>query len=198
MPIPVSAILLAAGSSRRTGQLKQLLPLGDKPIIRHCLDCIIASGIKDIVAVVGQKGEIVKTINDLPVKIVFNEAPESEMAESVRIGLRVIDDSSTGVLICLSDHPLVLPETLRVLIDSHSGDPGKIIIPMYTGKRGHPSLFPIHAIKEIFEGLNLRDVINKTPGRIKNINVEDEGILLDMDTIEDYKKISKIAEKGFR
>lgn len=131
-------------------------------------------------------------------KIVFNEAPESEMAESVRIGLRVIDDSSTGVLICLSDHPLVLPETLRVLIDSHSGDPGKIIIPMYTGKRGHPSLFPIHAIKEIFEGLNLRDVINKTPGRIKNINVEDEGILLDMDTIEDYKKISKIAEKGFR
>ena len=131
-------------------------------------------------------------------KIAFNEASESEMAESVRIGLRVIDDSSTGVLICLSDHPLVSPETLRVLINSHSEDPGKIIIPMYTGKRGHPSLFPVHAIKEIFGGLNLRDVINKTPGRLKHIDVEDEGILLDMDTIEDYKKISKIAAKGLQ
>ncbi len=65
-------------------------------------------GLKISVVVLGQGGsEILDSMKDLPVQIVFNENPESEMAESVRIGLRALTDSSSGVLVHLSDHPLV-------------------------------------------------------------------------------------------
>jgi CTP:molybdopterin cytidylyltransferase MocA len=186
MPLRVSAILLAAG------QPKQLLPLGNKPVIRHCLANLVAAGIKDIVVVLSQReSEILNSMKDLPVQIVFNENPESEMAESVRIGLRTLTDFSTGVLVHLSDHPLVSAKTLKSIVQCHLEIPDKIIIPQYKGKRGHPSLFPKPVIDEIFVGLTLRDIIKRDSSRIKFLDVDDEGVILDMDTKEDYEKIPK-------
>ncbi len=192
MPIQVSAILLAAGSSRRMEQLKQLLPLHDKPIIRHCLDNLITAGIENIVAVLGYCGdEVLAAIQEMPVQIVFNENQESEMAESVRIGLRAIAEKSSGVLVCLSDHPLVSVDTLKSLMQCFLETPDKIIIPLYKGKRGHPTLFPRNVIEEIFEAGTLRDIIDKNRSRLKFLNVQDEGVILDMDTKEDYDKVLK-------
>ncbi|HYA11483.1 MAG TPA: nucleotidyltransferase family protein [Thermodesulfovibrionales bacterium] len=174
------------------GQLKQLLPLGDKPIIRYCLDSLIDAGIEDLVVVLGPRGnEILDTIKDLPVKIVFNKNPESEMAESVRIGLRTIAESSSGVLVSLSDHPLVKADTFKKIVHCHFETPDKILIPLYEGQRGHPSLFPKIIIEEVFAGLNLRDIIHNDPNRIRLLEVKDEGIVLDIDTREDYDKIRR-------
>ena len=174
------------------GQLKQLLPLGNKPVIRHCLDNLVAAGIKNTVVVIGRGGsEMLDSMKDLPVRIVFNENPESEMVESVRIGLRTLTPSSSGVLIHLSDHPLVSVGTLRSIIQYHLEIPDKIIVPFYKGKRGHPSLFPKPVIDEVFEGRNLRDIINRDSSRIRFLNIDDEGVILDMDTKEDYDEILK-------
>jgi CTP:molybdopterin cytidylyltransferase MocA len=129
-------------------------------------------------------------LSPVPLKISFNRDPGSEMADSVRIGMRTISDTSSGVLICLCDHPLVSKETLKSLINLHREGPEKIIIPVYHGKRGHPTLFPRTVIAEVFQGLTLRDIIQKDPDRIRLVEVPDEGIILDMDTMEDYRKIS--------
>jgi len=173
-------------------QLKQLLPLHDKPIIRHCLDNLITSGIENIVAVLGYRGdEVLAVIHEMPVQIVFNKNQESEMAESVRIGLRAIAEKSSGVLVCLSDHPLVSVDTLKILMQCFLETPDKIIIPIYKGKRGHPTLFPRNVIEEIFEAGTLRDIIDKNRSRLKFLDVQDEGIILDMDTKEDYDKVLK-------
>ena len=174
------------------GQPKQLLPLGNKTVIKHCLDNLVAAGIKNVVVVLGQGGsEILDSIKDLPVQIVFNENPESEMAESVRIGLRTLTDSSSGVLVHPSDHPLVSAETLKSIVQYYLETPDKIIVPLYKGKRGHPSLFPKPVTDEVFNGLNLRDIINRDSSRIRILSVDDEGVILDMDTREDYEKILK-------
>jgi len=177
------------------GQPKQLLPLGNKPVIRHCLDNLMAAGIKDVVVVLGQGGsEILDSMKDLPVQIVFNENPESEMAESVRIGLRTFSDYSSGVLVHLSDHPLVLAGTLRSIVQCYLETPDKIIVPLYKGKRGHPSLFPKPVIEEIFDEYTLRDIVTKDPNRIRLVDVQDEGVIIDIDTREDYEKILKKIE----
>lgn len=174
------------------GRLKQFLPLGDSTVIHHCLDAITASGIVDISVVLGTwHKELRKAISDYPVNIVVNEVAGSDMAESVRIGLPGTDARSTGVVICLSDHPLVSPETLRTLAVTHSEEPRMIIIPVYNGRRGHPALFPKDVIQEIFFGLNLREIIRNEPRRVKIIEVSDEGVILDMDTREDYLAIMK-------
>ncbi len=181
------------------GQPKQLLPLGAKPVIRHCLDTLFASGITSVVVVIGPyEEEMRRALQDLPLVITINKNNESEMADSVKIGLRATTELSSGVLVCLSDHPLVSVDTLKVLIHWHYKEPDKIIIPRYAGKRGHPCVFPRSVLKEASRGMTLRDIVNKDEQRVQYIDVRDKGILLDMDTQEDYQRIAQIISKKSR
>jgi len=174
------------------GQLKQLLSLGSKTVIRHCLDTILYSGIRDIVIVVGDGGDgIVNAVQGYPVKVARNLDPESEMAESVRIGLHAVDAVSSGILVCLSDYPLVKQETLETLILRHYEEPERIIVPMFGRRKGHPTLFPRHVIDEIGTGLILREIVHRAPERIREVGVLDEGVVLDMDTIPEYRRIKE-------
>ncbi len=176
---------------------KQLLPLGHKPVVRHCLDNIIAAGIQQIVVVLGAESNgTAAALRGLPVTVVVNEKKGSEMAESVRIGLRALESPSSGVLICLGDHPLASAETIRTVALAHRESPDDIIIPSYDRRRGHPSLFPSVLLDEIFSGGTLRNIIDKHSRRVRIIEVPDEGVILDMDTREDYENILKKA--GFR
>jgi CTP:molybdopterin cytidylyltransferase MocA len=193
--IKVSALLLAAGSGRRMGRLKQLLPLADKPVFRHCLDSLVASGITDIVTVLGQESAgISEAVGTAGSKIVLNDIAGSDMAESVRTGLHEIDPSSSGVMVCLADHPLVSVGTYKSLITAHRNEPEKILVPVYHGRRGHPTLFPAAVIREIFREPHLRSIIGKNPGRLRFMGVADEGVILDMDTAEDYRLIREKLE----
>ena len=196
MEFRVSAVLLAAGSSKRMGCPKQLLPLGHKPAIRHCLDNIIAAGIQQIVVVLGAESNAAAAFRDIPVAVVVNDRIGSEMAESVRIGLRALESPSSGVLICLGDHPLASAETMRTVTLAHRESPDDIIIPVHKRRRGHPSLFPSALLDEIFSGGTLRNIIDKHSRRVRMIEVPDEGVILDMDTPEDYENMVKRA--GFR
>lgn len=178
------------------GRPKQLLPLNGKPIIKLCLECIMASGMTDIVVVLGwNSDDAARALGGAPAKIVCNNDPGSEMAESVRTGLRKIDASATGVLVCLSDHPLVSPGTVRTLVREHGKEPGAIIIPLYKGRKGHPTLFPLSLVREVFSGLTLRDVITRHARSVHAVDVPDEGVILDMDTPEDYERIRRAFEQ---
>lgn len=169
------------------GRLKQLLPLGDTTVIQRCLDALITAETGDIVVVLGPgQKRLMGAIYDYPVTIVVNEDVGSDMAESVRVGLSATDACSTGVMVCLSDHPMVLPETMKLLAGAHSKEPQRIIIPVFNRRRGHPALFPKGVIHEIFNGLNLREIIRKDPSRVELVEVQDEGVIMDMDTREDY------------
>jgi molybdenum cofactor cytidylyltransferase len=179
------------------GQSKQLLPLDGKSVIRHCIDSIIAADIDEIIVVVGlDSEELVKTLRGLPIKAVFNEEPGSEMAKSVKIGLKAVKPYASGILVSLSDHPLISEETLKTLLRIHAEAPHKIIIPVYKKKRGHPTLFPMRVIDEIFKGGTLRDVVNRDSERIRMIKVTDEGVIIDIDTMEDYKRaVERVATR---
>jgi molybdenum cofactor cytidylyltransferase len=175
------------------GTSKQLLPLGDRPVIRRCADTVFASGVQDLVVVVNGDGErIIEALAGLPVRIVRNDAPDSQMADSVRIGVRALDDRYSGVLVCLSDHPLIALETFRTVIQAHHQAPDRIVIPCHEGRRGHPALFSRTILNEVLSGGTLRDIIGKDERRVQPIEVNDEGILLDMDTDEDYRRVREM------
>jgi CTP:molybdopterin cytidylyltransferase MocA len=111
------------------------------------------------------------------------------MADSARKGLSTVAPSSTGIIIYPSDYPLVKPETIITLANEHDRFPDSIVIPVHNGKRGHPTLFPRKTIDELFEGITLRDIINRDAGRTRFVPVPDSGVLLDVDTEEDYSGI---------
>ena len=171
------------------GRTKQLLLLDDKLVIRHCLDALFVSGIRDIRVVVSPQngGDIAERLHGLAVKIVINDAPNSEMSDSIRAGLRSLDHVPTGVLVCLSDYPLVLAQTIRAIMDAYIGNPNRIIIPVYRGRRGHPTLFPATIINEIFSGMTLRDIVRNNPQKVLAITVDDEGVVFDLDNEDDYR-----------
>jgi molybdenum cofactor cytidylyltransferase len=190
MGLKVTAVLLAAGRSQRMGTPKQLLKIEGKPFIRHCLDALVTSGIADIVVVLGAFQEKIEpVITDLPVRIVSNPAMESEMAESVRLGLDAVDDQSSGILIHLCDHPLVTAETCEKLLNAHLSDPFKIVIPTYEARRGHPTLFPTSLIRAILSGGNLKDIIRANSESVESVSVDDQGTIWDIDSLDDYNRL---------
>jgi molybdenum cofactor cytidylyltransferase len=186
----VSAILLAAGLSQRMGAPKPLLPIQGRPAVVRCLESLRNSGIAEIVLVVNPEGgDIVDAAKDIPARVAVNELPGSDMAASVRAGLELVNRFAAGVLVCLCDHPLIRPETLESMILAHSRMPGTIIIPVYHGRKGHPTLFPRFVLEDLAKVATLRDVIGQHSAKITLLDVDDEGVILDMDTPEDYRKI---------
>jgi molybdenum cofactor cytidylyltransferase len=172
------------------GRSKQLLPLGPKPVILHCLDSVVDAGIEDIVVVLGAgSGGTAAAISGLPVRTIVNGDSGSDMAASVRLGLRAVDPASTAVLICLSDHPLVSAGTIAAIAGTHRASSDSIIIPTYHGRRGHPTLFPRPVIEDIFRGTTLRQVIAAHADKVRLAEVGDEGVVLDLDTPEDYERM---------
>jgi CTP:molybdopterin cytidylyltransferase MocA len=173
------------------GTSKQLLPLGNKPVLRHCVDTLAASGLKDVVVVTGaEQAACTEALRGAEVRIAVNKAPDSEMADSVRAGLRAVDETCSGVLVCLADHPLVSRTTYRAIITAHQKYPEKIIIPAFEGRRGHPSLFPFAVISDIFFlPTTLRDLVREEGDRVLVVDVPDEGVVLDMDIKDDYQAV---------
>ncbi len=186
----VSAILLAAGASRRMGRSKQLLPLDGRPAIVRCLESIRGASVDDIVVVVGANGdEVLEAIKEFLVTVVRNETPGADMAESVRVGLKKVSPACSGVFVCLVDHPMVKAETLISMRSCHAQKPHSIILPIYRGEKGHPPLLPREILAEIDVLPTLRDVIQKHSGKVYCLAVNDEGVVLDMDTWEDYQRM---------
>ncbi len=191
----VAAVLLAAGASTRMGTAKQLLALRGKPAIRFCVEAMQAGGLHHPVVVLGSRREECEAaLAELSVTFAVNDDPKSEMAESVRIGLRSAAAAATGILICLCDHPLVAPSTYKEVSTAHLYCAEQIIIPVYKGRRGHPTLFPRSLLEGVYAGLTMRDVIQRNHDRVTHVALDDEGILLDMDTVHDYTRLCARAE----
>jgi molybdenum cofactor cytidylyltransferase len=170
------------------GCCKQLLPLGDQPVIVHCLSSLISAGITDLVIVLGIEHEqLAQAVREFTATIVYNLEPESDMAASLSTGRRALSIAATGVIVCLADHPLVSPETYRSLLQHHRKEPQKIIIPVYQGSRGHPVLFPRNLLEDLDSHPTLRDLVRFDPSRVLLLETTDRGVVLDMDTPEDYR-----------
>lgn len=186
----VAAILLAAGKSRRMGSCKQLLSLGGKTVIARCLDALVAGGVSEIVVVVADAAnQVGAAVQDYPARIVVNPEEEGDMASSVRSGREALPTAVSGVIVALCDYPLVAAATICSLLTAHAESPDCIIIPCHQEERGHPLLFPRVILDELNDLLILRDLVRRDPSRIRYLTVEDPGVLEDMDTPEDYRRI---------
>jgi molybdenum cofactor cytidylyltransferase len=186
----VAAILLAAGKSRRMGRCKQLLPLGDTTVIGRCLDTLKCGGVNDIVVVVSpDASEVVRAAEQHAVMIAVNHEGNGDMASSIRCGREALAACYKGVLIALCDYPLVSPATVGLLAHMNTLFPDSIVTPLHSGRRGHPLLIARSILNELEPGFTLRDLLDREPARVYELPVDDPGVLLDMDTPDDYVRI---------
>ncbi len=117
-----------------------------------------------------------------------NPRPEDGMLSSFRCGLRKLDSKETNIMLCLVDHPAVELETYKTLCEKAKKN--KIIVPVCERIRGHPVIFGADFISELLgmdcpEGA--KTVVKAHPESVLEIEVDDKGILMDIDTPEEYE-----------
>jgi molybdenum cofactor cytidylyltransferase len=187
----LSAILLAAGESKRMGKPKQLMPLGKHTLLEQAIDNLLDSSVDETIVVVGhQAEEIAKAIAGRPVKIVINPDYRQGMSTSIIAGLILADPRSQAVMLALGDQPLVASRTINQLIEAFNSHNKGIAVPTYQGRRGHPIIFGIRYKAELLKlkgDIGGREIIRDHPDDVLMVPVDSESVVSDIDTREDYQ-----------
>ncbi len=186
----VSAILLAAGESKRMGKLKQLMPLGKTTILEQAIDNLLGSRVSEVIVVLGYRAEeVMKKVAVRPVKIAINPAYHHGMSTSIVKGLSLVDDRAHAVMLALADQPFIDSPTINRLIAEFLRHNKGIAIPVYHGRRGHPVIFAIKYKAELLKltgNVGGRQIIREHPDDILEVAVDSESINIDIDTISNY------------
>ncbi len=188
----LAAIIVAGGYSSRMRAFKPLLPLGTTTVIERCIDNFLEAGVQEIILVLGYNADVLKDLLEKKgIRWVYNDNYMAGMYSSVCAGVGALKGDVEGAFIQPVDIPLVKASTLTELSEAFFQKGGKIIFPSMNYRRGHPPLIP----KGLFEKLLVYKGDNGLKGFLKDheadahyISVEDEGILLDIDTYEDYMR----------
>ena len=186
----VSAILLAAGKSRRMGKLKQLMPFGQSTIVEQAIDNLLSSAVNEVIVVVGYRAEeVIKTVAAKPVKLVTNLDYEQGMSTSIIAGLNLVDSQAQAVMLAFGDQPLIDSQTINQLIEEFYNHDKGIASPTYQGRRGHPIIFAMKYKEKLLElkgDIGGRQIIKDHPEDILEVAVNCEGICIDIDTVDNY------------
>ena len=191
-PGPVTAIVLAAGESRRMGTLKPLLPYGSGSVIQAVVRSLKASPVDRVLVVLGHRSdEIAADLAGEEIETVFNPRYPEGMLTSVQAGIAAAAPETEWFVVALGDQPSLRPETVRRLLGAAAQSGSAIVVPSYNNRRGHPLL--IHArYREEIAGLSpevgLRELMQRHPDEIRHVVIPDETVLQDMDTPEDYQR----------
>ena len=191
----ISAIVLAAGESRRMGGAnKLLLPVGGVPALRRVVETLTAGGLQEIVVVLGYQRELLAPLLDgLDVRTVFNERFRDGQMTSVWAGMSALSRPCDGVMICLGDQPLLTPSDLMALIAAFAeiGD-RSILVPIYLGQRGNPIILSYKHRDSILAGgrnLGCKHLIERNPELVATFATDSDHFVLDIDTPKAYQEV---------
>jgi molybdenum cofactor cytidylyltransferase len=198
----ISAILLAAGESKRMGRPKQLLEWQGKTLLQHVLESLINSDADEIILVLGHEADRIReSLPALPIKIVINPDYKQGMASSLQQGLLAMDPRSEAFLVLLADQPGIGPEIMNHMIrEFQQANPKRgIVRPVYQGLRGHPVLIGVRYLQEALQlqgDVGARQILMNHPADILEIEVDQDVVLKDIDTPEEYQKYMKRSGPG--
>jgi molybdenum cofactor cytidylyltransferase len=188
----ISALILAAGQSKRMNQSKIVLPWGKSTIIAHIISIFKSAGVADVLVVTGGYRDLVETeVIKAGGRTVFNpDFMNEEMSISLKVGLENLEKNTDAIFLALGDQPNVFVEDIQKLIAVMAKFPQKIIVPSYDMHRGHPWLVPqtyFEQLKAISPPDTLRSFLKRNEKNIEYLCVNHPEILLDLDTPQDYK-----------
>lgn len=198
----VFALVLAAGASRRMGKPKQLLPYRDATILESVIESVLESSV-DGLGVVANPEVRAFLGDDLPERcfVEVNAMPESEMLESVKIGVARVREffepvHDDGVMILLADQPQVTGGVITTCAEAFRlpRNPPLILIATYAGRRGHPTIFTVEALREIETWgpeRRLNELAHEHLNEVRELPITTAPMPIDVNTPADYERLRR-------
>ena len=196
----ISAIVLAAGQSTRMGgDNKLMLPFRGSTIVENTVDVVTASKVGETIVVLGHEAGRVRTLlEDRPVKLVEHTAYREGMGSSLKAGLERVSLRASGVMVCLTDLPLVDTADLdRLVAAFENGTEDTIVVPFYRGQRGNPVLFSTRYREDVMRTRGpvggCRGIVQRYPERVMSVDMDNDHVICDIDTPEEYAELMSLA-----
>jgi len=189
----IAGILLAAGQSSRMGEPKALLPYDGITFLDSILNKLAEIHCDPIITILGTQAEMIcqrTSVNDY--QCFLNPHPEFGMVYSLKLAIDRLPAETEGFILTLVDHPLVKLQTYQTIIQLAMKNTDQIIIPEFDGQKGHPVYFG----KKYFDFLldapqdeGARAIVQQFIKEVNFVKVEDEGIIADIDTPDEYARL---------
>lgn len=179
------------------GEPKPLLEIGGASFLERVVTALRGGGCEEVWVVVGPEADadarrIAAAARSLGARVGHNERADAQQIDSLRIGLRAVPTAARAVLACPVDCPTARAETVAALVAAFAARGAPIVLPSFDGQTGHPALFsravwPALLTDPLPEGA--RSVIAAYAGEMEVVAVPDAGILSDVDTPADYRRL---------
>ncbi|ESR22476.1 NTP transferase domain-containing protein [Lutibaculum baratangense] len=198
----ISALILAAGQSRRMGAVNKLLqPVAGKPIVRHVVEAALASSCREVVVVTGhQREEVEEVLAGLDVRFVWNPDYGEGLSTSLRAGIGALSDGSEGALVLLGDMPRVEPGLIDALVAAFAPEEGRqIVVPVHQGKRGNPVLWArryFDDLRSLKGDVGARHLIGEAGAMVFEVEAPRDSVLIDVDTPDALAELHERLNRG--
>jgi len=190
----IIAVILSAGESSRMGRSKALLPIDGETFIERIVGALARSRVGKIIVVLGHDAdELRRQIEGLPVEIRVNPNYQLGQLSSLQAAVRGLeaDPQCDGILVHLVDHPYIDGALVDLMIERFHASKKLIVVPRYHGKRGHPVIFSRALFAELLNApldQGAKAVVNAHRDETLEIETDDPGIAVDIDTPELYRQ----------
>jgi molybdenum cofactor cytidylyltransferase len=193
----IVAVILSAGESSRMGHPKALLPIDGVRFVEKIVSTLKSTDVGSIIVVLGHNAEEIRQkISDLPVTILINHDYKQGQLSSLQAAIRHLESSSEGssvdgILVHLVDHPYISAGLVNLMINRFYETKKLIVVPRFQGRRGHPVIFSRALFSELLAaGLDqgAKPVVHAHRDETLEIDTEDKGVLIDIDTPEEYRR----------
>ena len=169
---------------------KPLLKIDSETFIARTVNLMLGAAGRVVVVLGAYADRIAPAVpSDARVTIVNNPHFERGQLSSLKVGLeRIAPGDADAILVHLADHPLVTPTTFQAIVTEFARAGHPIVIARHLGRRGHPVAFARTLFGELVaapEDQGARSVVNADPARVSYLDVNDPGVVLDLDTPED-------------
>jgi len=197
----ISAVILAAGESRRMGeQNKLLLPVGGEAMLVKLATSVCASDVGQVLVVIGHEAEkIRRELNEFPLNFVYNPNFSEGMTTSIKYGVKEVSHECDGLLICLGDMPFIntseINKLIHTFVQNRIKEKKLIVVPVFKGQRGNPVLFSSEFRNDILDHKKesgCKGVIMNNSESVMEIQMDNDNILLDVDTLEDFQRTAEV------
>jgi molybdenum cofactor cytidylyltransferase len=192
----IVAVILSAGESSRMGRPKALLPIDGVRFVEKIVAALKSTDVGNTIVVLGHNAEEMRQkIGDLPVTILVNHDYKQGQLSSLQVAIRHLESagegrSVDGILVHLVDHPYISATLVDLMIDRYYETGKLIVVPRFQGRRGHPVIFGRALFAELLAAgpdQGAKPVVHAHRDDTLEIDTEDAGVLIDIDTPEEYR-----------